>query len=91
MTTCKWCGKPLRKKYKNQKYHQGDCQIEAIKEQNRKRVEKHYKKYAKRGIQTFKQYKNSLGTGSLGANPNYNTSRESKLIKRERERLKLLG
>lgn len=89
MALCRWCGKPLRKKYNSRKYHK-KCEKEAIQEKNRNRFKKYYKTHIKtNNIQTYNSYKNSLGTGSLSSVPNSNIREELELLQKEKERLKI--
>jgi len=89
MTTCKWCGKPLKKRKSNaQKYHK-KCEKHATLELAIKRQMRAYRYNKENEIQTFSQYKRTLGTGSLSSNHNSEYAEEHKAIQKELERLKI--
>lgn len=90
MTKCKWCGKEFDKKHNRQMYCNEYCSKESRKEKVKKARLKYYNKYNKKEkIQTYSQYKQELGTGSLSMHRNSNYEIEQVLVKREKQRLKI--
>lgn len=74
---CQWCGKPLRKKFPNQKYHRGNCEIEARREQVRLARSRYY----------FKNRDSSNGLGNCNLSKVFILSNQEKEVKAELERI----
>lgn len=77
--TCGWCGKPLRKNYRTQKYHRGRCTAEARKEQKRLCKERNKHKY---------NY-NNRALGNCNLSKVFRPSQQVKEIQAEKRRLRL--
>lgn len=74
-SNCEWCGRPLKKEFPNQKYHQGQCSEDARRERERDYWRKYYKNFG------FLKKKN--GTTHLGSHRNESTNAEIRIIKNE--------
>ncbi len=81
MAICKWCGKPLRKRYNSRKYHV-KCEKYAREEQNRINRSKYYYKN--------RDTSNSLGSSNLTENYNPNPVKELEVVEAELKRYNLL-
>lgn len=76
---CLWCGRPLRKSYRTQKYHRGRCTSEARKEQKRISYNKN----------KFKYYNKNRALGNCNLAKVYNKANQEREIKAEMRRLGL--
>ena len=76
---CQWCGKPLRKKHKNQRYHKGNCETEARKEQIRLARSRYY----------FKNRDSSNTLGNCNLSKVFILSKQDKEVRAEMKRIGL--
>jgi len=77
---CKYCGKPLKRKYPSQKYHRA-CKKLIREEQIYNAVKNYYKRYGRKN--------NTIGTSNLSEKPIANKNKEIKVIEKEIRRIGL--
>ncbi|HNS26412.1 MAG TPA: hypothetical protein PKK85_10125 [Methanobacteriaceae archaeon] len=82
---CEWCGQPLKTRDLRRKYHKVNqdgvfCSLEAQRECNRQRQQRHTKQNG---------YKQKTGTGLLGPHRHSDPQVEEYEILKEKRRLKL--